>query len=594
MTVDSTTHRPVPLPGLPTAVGARAAVSPRGDVGPALLEIDDGGRHRTVALDLCGVDDVPAGVLALPEETFDDLGLATAAGWKLRRRGVTDATRLVLELTTEVTVADAARGITGGGLAGTLLWAGSGRYEPLTVGGSTFEVREVTPRTRGDLLRVTDATTVEIHAPETRSAVDMVILADVSWSMHIGDLNGRRGPQIRRVDGLKQALGGLLEVRQQALGSGSRVALLEFDDDVRHRFPAGGGMAELNGGSPRAVTDAFRGAVGKLDARRNTGTNIQRALRRASEVLYRHGSPCNDRVIVLVSDGADLPKYQAEQTGRVLDELDEPVSLMQHLHRGMRIRLEAVGVSSGDLYRQCYVDEPPGCVPDHRLLQRLVTAGGGGAPTVGGVAEIGGFFRDLGGGVNHPVRGKLRSAPPLRLDAAARQALRRAAGTRRAPDLDFGAFMETYMTARRRTTEHFGESWLLSHLIPELKRLLLQDIATDPSAFRRDVRGQLLRLAPSSLSGAARSHAAVRTWFDRIGALESAAGDLAELTARCDAGSPDPRDVGPAVLRTVQKHLKALADGLGRAPARASAARPPAQRRPEVRVAAAAGPTVTD
>lgn len=570
MTVDSSSYRVVPLPGVPSSVGLRAAVDSRTPAGPGLLEIDEGGRTRTVAIDLQALDGVPQRLLALPQEAFEDLGLDHAPGWRLRKRDVVDATRLVLELITETPAEQATRDLTACALGGTLLRPDS--HEPLTIGDTTFVVRETEPATRGDLLRIGGNTRIEVCAPQKRSDVDMVILADVSWSMNINDLNGNRQPYLRRIDGLKEALCGLLDARGRALGSGSRVALLEFDDDVRQRFPASGGMAGLGEGAPKSAAGAFCSAVGKLEPRRGTATNIQRALHRASELLYQHGSPANERVIVLVSDGADLPSYRADQTGKVLDALDEPVSLMHHLYRGMKIRLHAVGMSSRELYKACFRDEPPGCVPDHRLLQRLVTAGGGAAPTVGGIREVQAFFHHLRADVRHPVPGRVKAAPPIRLDPAARKLLQRYATrhrTRPAPDI--GKFIEAYVAALAAGQELYGESWLQLHSLRELRLVLLDDVPDDPAQFRKVLRTQLRRLAPDELLDSTGGHLAVRNWSKEIRQLERAlaeGSDLAGLAALCRGESRDPGDVGRAVLCWLQPKVDRLATELRNAAAK--------------------------
>src|SRR3712207_8930077 len=61
-------------------------------------------------------------------------------------------------------------------------------------------------------------------------------------------------------------------------------------------------------------------------------TRIEVALHAAAELLYRHGHPGNERLIVLVSDGAQWSPGRDDDTGRVFEALAEPISLRSEEH----------------------------------------------------------------------------------------------------------------------------------------------------------------------------------------------------------------------------------------------------------------------
>jgi hypothetical protein len=270
---------------------------------------------------------------------------------------------------------------------------------------------------RGVVGRLTQNTVVDVYASAVRSGVDMVILADCSGSMLVDDIPlgteslraGRdRVRWMRRTEALQQALRDLLAMRLQVSGRVSRIALVEFNTRTWQRFPREQGMAQLDGGSPAHVVERFQSAVTLLQGQDGTGTDIGNALHYAANLLYQHGHDGNERLIVLVSDGANWVPKGDQGSGEMVDAAKEPVSLMTHLHRDMRIRLHAIGISTADLFRRRGAYEPnPSLVPDHDLLEELVKVGGGDPTTIGGLEVLEEYFSGLGAGIVHRVRDRL-------------------------------------------------------------------------------------------------------------------------------------------------------------------------------------------
>src|SRR5205814_4184334 len=129
---------------------------------------------------------------------------------------------------------------------------------------------------------------------------------------------------------------------------------------------------------------------------------------------------------VLVSDGADWAPRGERGTGEIREAITEPVSLMAHLHRDMKIRLHAIGISTRELYLRRFPDQP-GLTPNHGLLAELVKVGGGDPATIGGLDVLVEYFSGVGGGITHRVRGPLSSRPVPPLDGDARRLLAAAA-----------------------------------------------------------------------------------------------------------------------------------------------------------------------
>ncbi|KDN21862.1 vWA domain-containing protein [Amycolatopsis rifamycinica] len=416
---DSGSHRLAVVPGSGPLSGDRIALPPGMGEGPCLMSIQHGRRVIRAAVHAVELTEVPAGHIAVDEGLAEawDIGPADQPGWRLDRVAPVPVRSVVLDLPTEREPAGVARDIAHAGLAGMPLWVPGGDEEvSLVIAGVPYRVRELdVGKKRQVVARLTKDTEVELYASAVRAGVDVVVLADTSGSMGFVDLpistetallskTTRR--RMSRMEALKQSLRELLEIRLQVSGRISRFALLEFDHRVRHRFPRDGGMEQLDATSPDQLITEYRQAVALLapDGR----TDIGNALHEAANLLHRHGRPGNDKLVVLVSDGAEWTPAGDGGTGEVVQTVREPVSLMAHLNRELGIRLHAIGISTPEWYRQAGGDmSKRPLVPDHGLLEELVKVGGGDPTTVGGLDVLADYFAGLGGGIVHRVQGRL-------------------------------------------------------------------------------------------------------------------------------------------------------------------------------------------
>ena len=213
----------------------------------------------------------------------------------------------------------------------------------------------------------------------------------------------------------------MIDIREHTVGRVSRMALVSFTDRAVCVFPGQEGMAEIGGpDDPRSV-DAFRRAVSELRFQ-EAGTDIGQALHYASELLHRHGVPDNDRLVVLVSDGAEWAPEDEETAGQAVAAVNDPVSLMEELEHSMNIKLHAIGISDEDSFRAWWDryrrpaegDPHVSVVPNHRLLTELVRVGGGDPRRVGGMEVLQEYFAGLGEGVTRRVgRPAPGALPPL-------------------------------------------------------------------------------------------------------------------------------------------------------------------------------------
>lgn len=431
--------------------GDRVAVSPRAAAGArsGLLTVFPGEPvERSRPVHLLGLEQVPEGVLAVGEQLAAVLDMLPAdrVAWQLRTERIThlQAAELTLEVTVEHQLDDIVEQLNRSDeLAGCLLWLSGARASEtlfLEIGGKPFRVRDLAPAPPGDntVLEITPQTSLKVFAPGYKSGIDVVILADCSGSMSIEDLTDyvdvvpdsggwnvfRRATQsgvrhIKRTEALHRALNKLLETRLRVSGRMSRMALVSFTTDCEVRFPRGGGMAEIDENASPSIIQEFRDAINLLRAE-NKATDIGQAIYHAAELLHRHGRPGNDRLIVLISDGANWHPKGQDDVGEVLQATDEPVSLMEHLHQQMKIHLHAIGISTRDIFmnffRRNYAGQTPNeaSIPNHELLEQLVMVGGGDPTQTGDTNVLQHYLTGLGAGVTRHVKNPRAAAtPPL-------------------------------------------------------------------------------------------------------------------------------------------------------------------------------------
>ncbi|WIV57787.1 vWA domain-containing protein [Amycolatopsis nalaikhensis] len=422
---DSAAHRLAPVPpGGP--IGGHSVAVPRGTAGtgPCVFTVRSAEGELASAVRAVPLAEVPSGVVAIGEDLVGEWDIdVDQAEWTLTRVDPVPIGTLTLELPTEREPDASAREIAGAGLVDELLWVpADGSDCWLTVGGVPHRVRNIDVGGRTGIVAViTGNTAIELYASAVRAGVDIVILADCSGSMQIDDLpaggESRRltpggARWLTRMEALQQALHDLLRMRLQISGRISRLALLEFNHQTRQRFPRDGGMAQLDAGSTSHQIDEFRHGVALL--RPFGTTDIGNALHEAANLLYQHGHAGNDKLIVLVSDGADWSPKGEKGSGEVVYAVQEPVSLMAHLHRDMGIRLHAIGIGTAELFHRRGGWEPNAAsVPNHTLLAELVKVGGGDPATVGGLDVLEDYFSGLAAGMVHRIRDRLteRRAP---------------------------------------------------------------------------------------------------------------------------------------------------------------------------------------
>jgi hypothetical protein len=388
---------------------------------------------------LIPLDIVPENTVVISQGLQNELGLNSVSTdtWQLEFQGfqLTPIQTLNLELTIEIPLENAVRELERSqNLADRLIWAGEkinqADYEGtlLEISDRPYRVAKLTPLPTNAkvILEVSSSTDLNVFSTSAKSGVDMVILADCSGSMSITDLtdtsdqipqkgwslwsNKSQQKTLTRIKALQRALTQLLEMRRRISGRMSRIALVGFTHESNVRFPRRGiGMSEIDGSSPSEIINDFSDAIGLLRAE-EAGTNIGQALHFAAELLHKHGHPGNERLIVLISDGAEWKPKGSDATGEVLSGLEDSVSLMAHLHETMDIHLHAIGISNITLFDKWMRANHPGkqahesMIPNHDLLHQLVAVGGNDPSRTGDTEVLEEYFSGLGQGVTRKVK----------------------------------------------------------------------------------------------------------------------------------------------------------------------------------------------
>ncbi|MFF7903878.1 VWA domain-containing protein [Streptomyces sp. NPDC088817] len=406
-----------------------------------------GAPARSVAVRLVPAPGVPADVVVAPAALVQEHRLTPDEGWELVSADALTPAVLELELPSGPSLDEATTILREAPLLCGHVFAHGLEALPdawVDASGTLFRVRQALDQggqvLRG-LLRIGAETRLTLFAPGERSGVDIVVLADCSGSMSIDDIpaaardqgkwlgrlrSGSADSTISRMNALKDALGAMIDARTRYDGVGTRFALVRFDHDQEPVFPARWGMEEV---SDAHSVQQLRGAVSLLDFRQS-GTDIGRALHKAGELLHRYGVPGNDRLVVLVSDGAHFAPLPEERSGESLSGTQDPVSLMEDLHSGLDIRLHAVGISDDSLFDRWWQAQRhrPGwapqahesMVPNHRMLGELVAVAGGDRQRIGGLDVLEEYFAELGSGVVRAVGRPARPRLP-RLQLTARE-----------------------------------------------------------------------------------------------------------------------------------------------------------------------------
>jgi len=276
-------------------------------------------------------------------------------------------------------------------------------------------------------------TEVNIFIPHRKGGIDMVIVVDASNSMidmqdygseqpieqrgFFNFLVNQQPKRLRRIEGVRQALETLL---QQRLYSGSRVshfALVAFGRNARIIYPSNSEeMVELTEREVETLRTKIRlqkNLTGLIDG---TGSDIPEAMDLAATLLYKNARDDNEKIIILLSDGAswveqkDTGSYQIEgRLGR-----DDPVMFADSLHYEGQIRIYTVAISNEENARKYeperYQEDMKRekgqrvWIPNPDLLEKISTRTDGKFFSSPNAESLNKLFEDFGQGAVIPLK----------------------------------------------------------------------------------------------------------------------------------------------------------------------------------------------
>ncbi len=555
--------------------GSRVAVHPESvgstqpTVGLFSATSGDGGlRRHPVHVIPCS--EVPKNTLAISSDLADELDLVVSSDlpFSLELDGFAhvQATELHLRALDERNLTDVTRDLNNHpSLGGRLFWVAEGRksLSPATVHahGSPYQVAELLPRDKAStIFEITAQTRLKVRSPRARAGVDIVILADCSGSMSNEDLlDEKAGRRVQRIAALKQALRTLKGIWQRP-GPILRLALLGFTTQSSVLFPRSGGLQDLDPEASPEVFQEFLAATDELTPQPGPGTDIGQALHMGAEHLRRYGKAGNDRLFILISDGAhsEQDEDEADRYGRTVQFLNDPVSLMSQLRLEEDIHLYAIGIGTRANFEEWWkVRNPnqaprPTDIPRHDLLKKIAAAGGGHCFDFSEASALRRYFDEIAAGITST----LDSQQPPKLPAlsekernvlAAHVARSRAAAelpslrAQRAELLQ--QIRSLYVKCNELAIQRTGQP--LFAVGPDVDKLLLSDELIADASLGPDAQQALQQIFAAKGTATVFPHTVAVELQNVLIPLLSAPGDAAILPRLCES------------LRAIQSHLSA-------------------------------------
>lgn len=384
---------------------------------------------QQIPLHLRAVDHVRAGSLKINQQFGESIGLLSHSkrSWSIRKaRDIASLKEIVFELRVERARVDEEIRALHAHYQDIFLYRPLLRERGASLrdlsfhvpGLGYFNVHAIQPSLHTlepeTLLLLDDKTTVQLLVPHHKSAVDMVILVDVSGSMTIEDYVGEDGLPHSRLDGVKQALETLIE---RCLFSGgcrvSRLAILAFGSTTAMLYPTRPVMEELNSvekikqirvALQRNLSDS---GLRVLKVVRNP-TNISAVLSAAADVLSRSFLEETEKVMVLLSDGASWDeKTDPGAEGEIVSATEDPAALADSLHAHSDIRIHTVGISSEEAYRlyskKATHETIRGLIPNLPLLHNIAASAEGIFFESPDAKSLNRLFDELGRGAIYPL-----------------------------------------------------------------------------------------------------------------------------------------------------------------------------------------------
>lgn len=269
------------------------------------------------------------------------------------------------------------------------------------------------------LLSFTEQTEIQLFVPYRKSAVDMLMLIDGSGSMDTTDYRGKDGKKHTRLFGVQEALKILIQRRQVTGNRISRFAIMAFGEKTAMLYPSTRHMTELTSFTQvQSIISDMQKNLNKqfleqLQVNRYRATDISRALKDAGELLDLYHQEKNEKVIVLLSDGAHWTEcIDDSRSGEIESTLADPAALAENLHSRSNIRIHTIGITTEQEYKVWEADilsrvqagaRVSNTAPDTALLRKIAEAAEGTFFPSAGTQELDSIFDEIGEGMRYPL-----------------------------------------------------------------------------------------------------------------------------------------------------------------------------------------------
>jgi hypothetical protein len=259
-----------------------------------------------------------------------------------------------------------------------------------------------------------EGTTINLFVPYRKGGVDIVILVDASNSMNLHDYLGTDNQVFSRLEGVRIALETLLHPHFVSHTRIARIAVIVFAANAQMLYPADDAeMVELRNEKQLEEIYPCIHKLNNLGLERlevNRGqTNISKGLYYAAELLDYYSSEGNEKIIMLLSDGANwMEDNEGESEGEAVKIITiyDPATIADELSYGSQIRIHTIAISDEQALRkyedQIYWDQP-WAVPNAHLLMKIADFSKGSFFKTSDAQMLGHLLTELGEGIIYPI-----------------------------------------------------------------------------------------------------------------------------------------------------------------------------------------------
>jgi Mg-chelatase subunit ChlD len=172
--------------------------------------------------------------------------------------------------------------------------------------GRSFKVRESRPAPADlpgqTVLRIEPNTYMNLYLPGMKPGKDLVLILDVSKSMRLRDHAEKNERVVTRLEAASQVVKLLFDWYFETDLPKSRFGMVAFGNNARVAYPeASGGLAKINQTQAKMLCREIPNLLGRMDV---TGSNLIEALKSAASLFDNTVDENNDKMLILISDGA--------------------------------------------------------------------------------------------------------------------------------------------------------------------------------------------------------------------------------------------------------------------------------------------------